>query len=96
MKEILQQVKEELEKAYSNPESHDLDRCIEQLQSAKEQYGDKGTMIEDVIRSLTQARNAKVQLENAGDISSSAAFGEAHNALDQAIASYTRTNNDPF
>lgn len=96
MKEILQQVKDELEKAFDDPESHDLDRSIQQLLTAKEQYGDKGTMIEDVIRSLTQAKNAKVQLENAGDISASAAFGEAYNALDQAIESYTETNNDPL
>jgi hypothetical protein len=58
MKEILQQVKEELETTFNNPESHDLDKSIQQLQAAKEQYGDKGTMIEDVIRSLTQAKNA--------------------------------------
>ncbi|MBT2755141.1 hypothetical protein [Mesobacillus foraminis] len=96
MKDILQQAKEELEKAYDNPQSHDLNKTIQQLQAAKEQYGDKGTMIEDVIRSLTQARNAEPQLENAGDISASAAFGEAYNALDQAIESYTEINNDPF
>jgi polyribonucleotide nucleotidyltransferase len=95
MKQILQQVKEELEKTFSNPETHNLDRCIEQLQAAKEQYGDKGTMIEDLIRSVTQAKNAQVQLENAGDISSSAAFGEAFNALEQTIESYTDTDNDP-
>lgn len=89
MKEILQQVKQDLEKAYDHPESNNLDQCIQQLESARQRYGDKGTMIEDAIRSLTQARNASVQLENAGDISASAAFGEAFNALDQAIESYT-------
>jgi ABC-type transporter Mla subunit MlaD len=96
MKEILQQVKEELEKAYDHPQSANLDRCIQQLQSAMEQYGDKGTMIEDCIRSLTQAGNSMGALENAGDISSAGAFGEAFNALDQAIESYTGTNNDSF
>src|SRR5213080_285173 len=96
MKEILQQVKEELETTFNNPESHDLDKSIQQLQTAKEQYGDKGTMIEDVIRALTQAKNARSQLENAGDISSSAAFGEAYNALGQAIKSYTDPDNDPI
>jgi hypothetical protein len=96
MKEVLQQVKEELEKAYDHPETADLDSCIHQLQSAKEQYGDKGTMIEDCIRSLTQARNAIGALENAEDVSSAGAFGEAYNALDQAIESYTDTNNDSF
>ncbi|HWO75175.1 MAG TPA: hypothetical protein VNM69_04550 [Bacillus sp. (in: firmicutes)] len=95
MKELLQQVKQELEKAYDRPGSVDLDSSIQRLQAAKEQYGDKGTMIDDLIRSLTNARNATVQLENAGDISSSAAFGEAYNALDQAIESYTDTDNDP-
>ncbi|KAA9023609.1 hypothetical protein [Niallia endozanthoxylica] len=89
MKEILQQVKEQLENAYDHPESIDLDQSIQQLQSALEQYGDKGTMIENVITALTQARNAKVALENAGDISSSAAFGQAFNALEHAIESYT-------
>jgi hypothetical protein len=95
MKEILQQVKEELEKTFSNPESHNLDQCIAQLQSAKEQYGDKGTMIDDLIRSVTQARNAQVALRSAGDVPSSAAFGEAFNALEQAIESYRDTDNDP-
>jgi ABC-type transporter Mla subunit MlaD len=96
MKEVLQQVKDELEKAFDHPEIHNLDRSIEQLQAALEQYGDKGTMIEDAIRSLTNAKNAAGQLENAGDISSTAAFGEAFRSLDQAIESYTDTNNDPF
>ncbi|WP_100404669.1 hypothetical protein [Bacillus solitudinis] len=96
MKEILQQVKETLEKTYNNPEDHDLDSSIQQLQVAKEQYGDRGTMIEDVIRSLTQAKNAKDQLENAGDISSSASFGEAYNGLNQAIESYNETEEVPF
>nr|WP_263326369.1 hypothetical protein [Neobacillus sp. Marseille-Q6967] len=88
MKEVLQQVKEELEKAYDHPQAHDLDHCIQQLQTALEHNGDKGTMIEDLIRSLTQAKNSMGALENAGDISSAAAFGQAYNALDQAIESY--------
>jgi polyribonucleotide nucleotidyltransferase len=96
MKEILQQVKEELEKTFSHPESHNLDHCIKQLQAAKEQYGDKGTMLEDCIRSVEQAKNAQIQLEKAGDVSSSAAFGEAFNALEQAIESYTDPENDPI
>ncbi|MFZ0445556.1 MAG: hypothetical protein WAM95_13225 [Bacillus sp. (in: firmicutes)] len=45
-------------------------------------------MIENVITALTQARNAKVQLQQAGDVSSSADFGQAFNALEQAIESY--------
>lgn len=89
MKEILQQVKDQLEKAYDHPESFDLDQSIQQLQSALEQYGDKGTMIENVITALTQARNSKAALENAGDLSSSAAFGQAFNAIEHAIESYT-------
>ncbi len=89
MKELLQQVQEEVAKAYDHPESHDLDRCIQQLQSALEQNGDKGTMIENVITAVTQARNAKIALENAADVSSSAAFGQAFNALETAIQSYS-------
>jgi hypothetical protein len=89
MKEILQEVKEELEKAYDQPESHDLDHSIQQLQSALEQNRDKGTMIKDVITALTQARNSKTALENAGDVSSAASFGQAFNALEHAIESYS-------
>ena len=88
MKELLQQVKEELEKAYDHPEFINLDDSIAKLQQSLEQNGDKGTMIENVITALTQARNAKVQLQQAGDVSSSAAFGQAFNALEQAIESY--------
>ncbi|WP_338452356.1 hypothetical protein R4Z09_11000 [Niallia oryzisoli] len=88
MKEILQQVKEQLEKAYDHPGAIDLDHCIQQLQSALDQYGDKGTMIENAITALTQAKNSMIALENAGDVSSSAAFGQAFNALEHAIESY--------
>jgi hypothetical protein len=95
MKEILQQVKEDLEMAYSNPGTSDLDQSIQQLQTAREQSGDKGTMLEDAITALTQAKNAIPALENAGDISSSAAFGQAFNALEQAFKSYVDVDNDP-
>jgi hypothetical protein len=88
VKELLQQVKEELEKAYDHPDFINLDDSIARLQQSLEQNGDKGTMIENVITALTQARNAKVQLQQAGDVSSSAAFGQAFNALEQAIESY--------
>ena len=88
MKDLLQQVKEELEKAYDHPDFINLDDSIARLQQSLEQNGDKGTMIENVITALTQARNAKVQLQQAGDVSSSAAFGQAFNALEQAIESY--------
>ncbi|WP_026671939.1 hypothetical protein [Alkalihalobacterium bogoriense] len=88
MRDILQQVKEDLEKAYDNPESIDLEQSIQSLQQAKEQFGDKGTLIEDVIHSLEQAKNAKDQRMQAGDISSAGAFGEAYNGLQQAIKSF--------
>jgi hypothetical protein len=88
VKDLLQQVKEELEKAYDRPDFINLDDSIARLQQSLEQNGDKGTMIENVITALTQARNAKVQLQQAGDVSSSAAFGQAFNALEQAIESY--------
>ncbi|MFL6557816.1 MAG: hypothetical protein ACJ8MO_17080 [Bacillus sp. (in: firmicutes)] len=96
MKQILQQVKEELEKAYDNPQSNNLDQCLLQLQDAREQNGDKGTMIEDCITAVTQARNAIGALENAGDVSSAASFGQAYNALDHAIESYSGTENDQY
>ncbi|KKK37408.1 hypothetical protein WQ57_14490 [Mesobacillus campisalis] len=95
MKEVLQQVKEELERAYNEPESHSLEQSIKKLQSALEQNGDRGTMIENAITSIIQAQHAMQQLRNAGDVSSAAAFGEAHNALDQAIKSYSHVDNDP-
>ena len=88
MRELLQQAKEELEKAYDHPDFINLDDSIARLQQSLEQNGDKGTMLENVITALTQARNAKVQLQQAGDVSSSAAFGQAFNALEQAIESY--------
>lgn len=95
MKKELQQVKETLEKAFESVDPQNLDQSIQELQSLREQYGDRGTMLEDTIRSLTQAKSAIPQLENAGDVSSSAAFGEAFNALQQAIKSYRESDNDP-
>ncbi|RHW42034.1 hypothetical protein D1B31_05165 [Neobacillus notoginsengisoli] len=96
MKEILQEVKAELENAFDHPERHSLDESIAKLQSALEQNGDKGTMIQDAITALTQAKNAAAELEHAGTESASSGFGEAFNALDQAIESYVVPNNDPF
>lgn len=96
MKEILQQAKDELERAFSNPETFDLSPTIEMLHAAKEQYGDKGTMVKDIIASMIQANHARSQLEHAGDISSSAAFGETYNGLQQALKSYMDTDNDPL
>lgn len=95
MKKELLQVKETLEKAFESVDPQSLDQSIQELQSLREQYGDRGTMLEDTITSLTQAKNAIPQLENAGDVSSSAAFGEAFNALQQAIKSYRESDNDP-
>nr|WP_302328449.1 hypothetical protein [Salirhabdus salicampi] len=95
---MLQQVKEELERAFDEPNSYNLDRSLQLLQDAKNQYGDKGTMINDMIRSLTQAKHAQGQLNDVDDenISPSAAFGQAYNAIEQAIESYNDPNNDPF
>ncbi|MFP7478509.1 hypothetical protein [Terribacillus saccharophilus] len=88
MKEILQQVKDNLERTFDHPDSNDLTSSIELLEKAIDQYGDKGTMLHDAIRSLTHAQHARNQLEHAGDISSSASFGEAYNAIEQALSSY--------
>lgn len=93
MKEVLQQVKEELEKAYDNPQSYDLSQSIKMLQNAVEQYGDKGTMIQNLITAMIQAKHSMVQMENAKDFSPTIAFGQAHNALEQAIESY---DNPPY
>ena len=89
MREILEEIQAELQNAYDNPEAHDLDRCIQQLQSALEQNGDKGTMLQNALTALTQARNAKIARISAGDESSAAAFGQAFNALQNAIESYS-------
>lgn len=90
MRDILEQVKENLERTFDHPRTNDLTASIELLETAKDQYGDKGTMLQDMIRSLAQANNAKNELEISGDISSSAAFGEAYNAVNQALSSYER------
>jgi DNA-binding winged helix-turn-helix (wHTH) protein len=50
MKEVLQHVKEVLERTFDQPNSSELDQCITELQQALETSGDKGKMIEDVIR----------------------------------------------
>lgn len=89
MKELLQQAKEMLESTYDHPGSQDLSRCIELLEEAKETAGTKTEMLENVIRSVTQAQNARRELEMAGDAASSSAFGEAYRAIDQAIESYS-------
>jgi hypothetical protein len=78
-----------LERTFDHPESSELDQCIVELQQALETSGDKGKMIEDVIRSIEHARNAQVELKVAGDTSSTNAFGEAYRAIDQAIESYS-------
>ncbi|GER67566.1 hypothetical protein BpJC7_10920 [Weizmannia acidilactici] len=97
MKEILEQIKEKLENAYNNPESADLEECIRQLQEARQQYGDKGTMIQDAITALEQAKNSLPEHRHVGTESSASAFGQAYNALEHAIESFSgTTNNDPF
>jgi hypothetical protein len=96
MKELLQQIKAEVERAYDHPASHDLSQCIVKLQAALEQHGDKGTMIENAITALTQANHSRIALESAGDVSSSAAFGQAFNALEHAIESYSDSDNNPM
>jgi hypothetical protein len=42
-------------------------------------------MIKNCIKAVTQVRNAIVAMEYAGDVSSTEAFGQAHNALQNAI-----------
>ena len=96
MREVLQHVKDVLERAYDNPNEHDLDHCIRSLEEAKGSAGDKAQMIDDIIRAVTHARNAQDELENAGDISATNAFAEAHRAVEQAIASYANIDNDPI
>ncbi|PLT32959.1 hypothetical protein [Bacillus sp. V5-8f] len=89
MKELLQQAKEILEYTYDHPESGRLAQCIDMLEGAKESAGEKKEMLENVITAVTQAHHAQRQLDIAGDVSSSSAFGQAFNALDQAIESYS-------
>lgn len=96
MKELLKQIKEEVIRAYDHPEKYDLTASINLLKDALNQYGDKGTMIENTITALTQANNSRIALKSAGDVSSSAAFGQAFNALEQAIETYSSHNNDSY
>lgn len=95
MREVLQQVLSDLEQAYDNPNAADLEQSIKQLQAALEQYGDKGTMIENAITALTQAKNSIMHIGRAKDNSPEASFGQAHNALEQAIESLREIDNDP-
>jgi hypothetical protein len=90
MKQVLQHVKDVLEQSFDDPKAHahDLDQCIKELEQAKATAGDKATMIQDVINAVTHARNAQIELQSAGDISSTNAFGGAYRALDQAIESF--------
>lgn len=90
MREILVQVKENLERTFDQPGANDLTASIELLETAKDLYGDKGTLLQDMIRALAQANHAKNELNISGDISSSAAFGEAYNAVSHALSSYER------
>ncbi|WP_027409982.1 hypothetical protein [Anoxybacteroides tepidamans] len=88
MKQVLQHVKDVLEQSFDNPNQHDLDHCLRELERAKQDAGDKRQMIEDVIRAVMHARNAQDELAQAGDESATNAFAEAYRALDQAIESY--------
>jgi hypothetical protein len=96
MKEQLEYIKNRLEENFEHPESMDLDSCISELESLKETAGEKQTMIQDLINSLTHAKNSRQELLNEGTPSSSAAFGQAHRALEQAIASVSFSDNDPY
>ncbi|AMQ19694.1 MULTISPECIES: hypothetical protein [Geobacillus] len=95
MKEVLQRVKEQLEQAFEEPRSTSLDGAIRELERLKASAGDKRQMIEDVIQAVTHARNARMELAEAGDESATNAFAEAYRALDQAIESYSGVDNDP-
>lgn len=95
MKEVLQRVKEQLEQAFDEPRSTSLDGALHELEQLKANAGEKRQMIEDVIRAVTHARNARVELAAAGDESATNAFAEAYRALDQVIESYSDVDNDP-
>ena len=95
MKEILERVKEQLEQSFDEPRSTSLDWAIHELERLKASARDKRQMIEDVIRAVTHARNARMELAEAGDESATNAFAEAYRALDQAIESYSGVDNDP-
>jgi uncharacterized membrane protein YccC len=93
--EALRRVKEKLEQSFDQPGTYDLDQCLRELEQLKTAADDKQQMMEDVIRAVTHAKNAQVQLANAGDESAINAFAEAYRALDQAIESYSNVDNDP-
>ncbi|KAF0996201.1 hypothetical protein [Geobacillus sp. TFV-3] len=95
MREVLQRVKEQLEQAFDEPRSTNLDGALHELEQLKASAGEKKQMIEDVIRAVTHARNARMELAEAGDESATNAFAEAYRALDQAIESYSDVDNDP-
>ncbi|ADU93013.1 hypothetical protein [Geobacillus sp. Y412MC52] len=95
MKEVLQRVKEQLEQAFDEPRSTSLDGALHELEQLKASAGEKKQMIEDVIRAVAHARNARMELAEAGDESAANAFAEAYRALDQAIESYSGVDNDP-
>ncbi len=95
MKEMIESAIKNVEKAYENPESANLTDTIKQLQEAKEQYGDKGTMIENAITALIQAQHSIAHMDTAKDFAPSSAFGQAHNALEQAMESFVEVDNDP-
>lgn len=94
-KEVLQRVKEKLEQSFDQPGANDLDQCLRELEQLKATAGDKQQMMEDIIRAVTNAKNAQAQLAYAGDESATNAFAEAYRALDQAIESYGDVDNDP-
>ncbi|RFU64492.1 hypothetical protein D0469_18200 [Peribacillus saganii] len=96
MKELLQQVKDILERSFENPNEQDLDFCLETLMKAKESAGEKQEMFENIINAVTHAKHAQAELEHAGTPSASAAYGQAYRALDKGIESYLETNNDPY
>jgi hypothetical protein len=96
MKEILQQVKEVLERSFDHPNEQDLDYCLETLMQAKESAGEKETMFNDIINAVTHAKHAQAELEYAGTPASAAAYGQAFRALDQGIESYIDPDNDPI
>lgn len=87
MIDTLKQVKNELSQAFDNPQSHNLDHCVNDLMEAKQDAGNKQEMMDDVLNAVTHAMHAQEQLENDSDISSINAFKEAHHAVDQAIES---------
>ncbi|MFP7443835.1 hypothetical protein SFC50_09005 [Bacillus infantis] len=96
MKEQLEHIKQLLEENFDHPESLDLDSCIQELEALKETAGNRKIMIQDLINSLTHARNSSKELLNEGTPSSSAAFGQAYRAIEQAISSVSFTDNDPY